>query len=1016
MKKRFLILAAIMFVVIQLLAQVGINTDGSDPDPSAGLDVKFNNKGLLPPRMTTLQRNSIQNPAAGLTIYNTDVNCIEFYAGSANGWYCPCPSTGTLNCNSTVVNGEYKKAIALTASNNVVLSVTPTTKGGYSISTETINGITFSKMGTFTSLGAQTISLNGTGTPIATGTFTYTVAYGTSSCSFAVTVLSGITTNCLVAWYPFNGNANDESGNGHNGTVVGATLTSDRYGNQNSAYFFDGINDHINIGSFPVNEFTFAGWVNFEKFNPANLSAIISRMTNSYAGGFELRANPDSILQMVVAETSGWNNTFSNVNLIRKKWFLVTSTYNGSEIKLFINSILVGSNPCSSATASGGEIAFGTRPNNGTYDGWMNGIIDDFRIYSCALTPEQITSIYNEDATLPVVTTDAVSCITQTGAASGGNVSSDGGTAVTARGICWSVSQNPTITDSHTTDGTGTGTFTSTISGLQTNSTYYVRAYASNTLGTAYGNQVSFNNFINGAPCLNLPTVTYEGKTYNTVQIGNQCWFKENLNVGTRINGANDQTNNQIIEKYCYNDFESNCEIYGGLYQMGEAVQFLNGASNNITWNPVPSGFIQGICPVGWHIPTDSEWDILVSFLGGESIAGGKVKESGFTHWASPNTGATNLSGFTALPSGYRDSFGNFYGLTLNCLLKSSTYHYTGASWIWDLRNNLESFDRRGYGGENGYSVRCLKDSGGSGSLPTVTTTAVTNISQTSATSGGTVSSNGETVAAIGVCWSTSQNPTVADIHTTDGGGTGAFVSSITGLAPNTPYFVRAYAINSVGTAYGNQVTFTTLPTFTCGTSSITVNHIVGDVAPGNKTVTYGTVTNIPGEPNKCWITSNLGADHQATSMDDATEASAGWYWQFNRKQGYKHDGTTRTPNSTWITPISENSDWTVANDPCAIELESGWRIPTSTEWTNVDASGGWTNWNGPWNSNLKIHAAGYLNGGDGSLLVRSINGFYWSCSQYDANFGVNLNFNNAFLHIGNSYKMHGFTLRCIKE
>jgi hypothetical protein len=115
---------------------------------------------------------------------------------------------------------------------------------------------------------------------------------------------------------------------------------------------------------------------------------------------------------------------------------------------------------------------------------------------------------------------------------------------------------------------------------------------------------------------------------------------------------------------------------------------------------------------------------------------------------------------------------------------------------------------------------------------------------------------------------------------------------------------------------------------FVCG-SSISVNHISsGGTAPVNKTVTYSTLNSIPGEPAKCWITSNLGADHQATAVSDATEASAGWYWQFNRRQGYKHDGTSRTPNTTWISSISEISDWIAANDPCTIELGIGWRLP----------------------------------------------------------------------------------------
>ncbi|MEI8049707.1 MAG: hypothetical protein WCI92_20215 [Bacteroidota bacterium] len=138
-----------------------------------------------------------------------------------------------------------------------------------------------------------------------------------------------------------------------------------------------------------------------------------------------------------------------------------------------------------------------------------------------------------------------------------------------------------------------------------------------------------------------------------------------------------------------------------------------------------------------------------------------------------------------------------------------------------------------------------------------------------------------------------------------------------------------------------------------------------------SKTVTYGIVTNIPGENSKCWISSNLGADHQGTSVSDNTEASAGWYWQFNRKQVYKHDGSTRSPATTWIASINESSDWTTANDPCSLELGAGWRIPTSTEWTNVDVSGTWTDWNGPWNSGLKIHAAGYLNYSNGLLYSR---------------------------------------------
>ena len=224
-------------------------------------------------------------------------------------------------------------------------------------------------------------------------------------------------------------------------------------------------------------------------------------------------------------------------------------------------------------------------------------------------------------------------------------------------------------------------------------------------------------------------------------------------------------------------------------------------------------------------------------------------------------------------------------------------------------------------------------------------------------------------------------------------------------------------------TAYGNgksagayaDLDITSSSGFTCG-SSITVNHVAGAVAPVSKTVTYGTVSEIPGEPAKCWITSNLGSTHQASSVSDATEPSAGWYWQFNRKQGYQHDGTNRTPNSLWTNSILEDLDWQAANDPCAIELGNTWRLPTYTEWFNVTYS--WTDWNGPWNSGLKLHAAGFLLQDDGSLINRGVRGTYWGSTKgsetgLGSAYGLQVDWSSVSKAIGKPYAN---SLRCIRE
>lgn len=200
-------------------------------------------------------------------------------------------------------------------------------------------------------------------------------------------------------------------------------------------------------------------------------------------------------------------------------------------------------------------------------------------------------------------------------------------------------------------------------------------------------------------PCPGMPTVTdIQGQVYNTVQIGSQCWMAENLNTGFRISSTTNQSNNGVIEKYCHGNVEENCLSRGGLYQWNELMQY------------IMTPGVQGICPIGWHVPTDDEWTGLVNYLEGAPVAGGKLKETGLAHWRSPNTGATNSTGFTAIPGGFKLANGAFTSITDDAIYFSSTQMNANYSFYRRLYYNLTNMGRGNGDKMNGYSVRCLKN------------------------------------------------------------------------------------------------------------------------------------------------------------------------------------------------------------------------------------------------------------------------------------------------------------------
>jgi uncharacterized protein (TIGR02145 family) len=186
--------------------------------------------------------------------------------------------------------------------------------------------------------------------------------------------------------------------------------------------------------------------------------------------------------------------------------------------------------------------------------------------------------------------------------------------------------------------------------------------------------------------------ISYAGQTYNTVLIGSQCWLKENLNVGTRIDGIINQTSNSTIEKYCYSDLETNCDTYGGLYQWNEAMQYVATAGT------------QGICPTGWHIPTETEFQTLGTTVTNNSNA---LKAIG---QGSGSGIGTNTSGFSALLAGGRGHNGGFVSFGDDASFWSSTeYNTSDANYLYLHYNNTNLYFNS-YEKITGFSVRCLKD------------------------------------------------------------------------------------------------------------------------------------------------------------------------------------------------------------------------------------------------------------------------------------------------------------------
>jgi len=347
-------------------------------------------------------------------------------------------------------------------------------------------------------------------------------------------------------------------------------------------------------------------------------------------------------------------------------------------------------------------------PGIGSFADTISGLNEGTEYFIVAYATNEKGTSYGEiktfqtvPLTLPTIVTHTITQVTYNSAISGGEVINEGNGNVSARGVCWNIQPNPSLSNNvgYTIDGAGTGVFESNLTGLSDGTDYYYVAYATNEGGTSYGEVRSFSTPID--PCDGVSTVNYGGQIYHMVTIGEQCWMKENLNYATG-------------NSWCYENNLANCNTYGRLYDW-ETI--MNGEASS---NSVPSG-VQGICPDGWHVPSDEEWKILEGTV--DSQYGGGDDEWDETDWRGHDAGnnlitisgwisntGSDLYGFSALPGGSRGSSDSFYGISSSAYFWSSTED--GNNGLW---HRLLGYGHIGaYRGDSntgrGLSLRCVKD------------------------------------------------------------------------------------------------------------------------------------------------------------------------------------------------------------------------------------------------------------------------------------------------------------------
>jgi len=698
-----------------------------------------------------------------------------------------------------------------------------------------------------------------------------------------------------------------------------------------------------------------------------------------------------------------------------------------------------------------------------------------------------------EPANIPVLSTSAVYNITATTATSGGSVINDGGAKIISTGICWGIQPNPSLSDTKTSDPVGIAQFTSNLVGLQAGTTYHVRAYASNSVGTGYGADINFTTLgqipssltqaatsisvneatLNGSVNPNHVSTTVSFEYGTSTAYGSTVVPMQNNLIGNEIISVSAKATDLLPGKLYH--FRIKTENSIGI-ALGEDMTFTTGGQAPLAVTLEPGNI------------TDSEATLKGTV--NANLVGTNVT---FEYGETVDYGSSG----DATPKSVDGNTETLVSLNLSGLSPGTTYHY---------RVRAENEVDVTYGDDVSFTTH---------NTPTLNTSAVTDKTYSSAMGGGVIiSDGGSAITEKGVCWNTTGNPVITDSRTNQGSGSASYSSLMSGLSTGTTYYVRAYATNSVGTSYGSTVTFTTKEAQLAILTTMDATNITSTAG-----ISGGNITDLGGSPvverGVCWSTSPNSTTNDNKCISESVENTYSCSLSgltdgtiyFYRAYAINSSGTSYGQELSFITPVTDIEgniyqaviigsaiwmadnlkvtkfndntsipnvtgpiDWSnltgpaycwMHNDPLTYKqiygalyswyaassskiCPTGWHVPTDAEYnaleitlglpqTDVDIWG-WrgtdhgrkmkntTGWNAGQNgtntSGFTALPGGYRYNRDGSFYGAGVLVYYWTASEYDLETAWyrRLDGDAERVFKGATWKNVGKYIRCVKD